>query len=205
MILISKTESKFLDNIMISLYQDNIDYQIIDVDNIFMEYDINRPQKIFVSNQDLSKQSIVEFTKQYHNIVINTTESMVLNNESQFCKKNKKIALFLDGIKDLPSNLKEILFPKRHFPIHIFNCTIKHPQNAGLLNETEKLDIIKQYNGLISFENSYMEECELNGTFYKEASEVQESDILFWIENVRTPRLIKFKTYQEYIQEVLYE
>lgn len=205
MILISKTESKFLDNIMISLYQDAIDYQIIDVDNIFMEYDIHRPQKIFVSNQDLVKQSVVEFTKQYVSIVTNTTEPMVLNNDTHLCEKNKKIALFLDGVKDLPSNLKEILFPKKHFPIHIFNCTIKHPQNAGLLNETEKLDIIKQYNGLISFENTYMEECELNGTFYKEASEVQESDILFWIENVRTPRLIKFKTYQEYIQEVLYE
>lgn len=205
MILISKTESKFLDNIMISLYQNTIDYLIIDVDNIFMEYDINRPQKIFVSSQDLLKQSVIEFTKQYENIVIHTKQPMVYNTDVSQHKKNNKIALFLDGVKELPSNLKEILFPKKYFPIHIFNCTIKHPQNAGLLNETEKLDIIKQYNGLISFENSYMEECELNGTFYKEASEVQESDILFWIENVRTPRLIKFKTYQEYIQEVLYE
>lgn len=205
MILISNTESKFIDNVMIVLYQDKIPYQIIDLDNIYMEYDIHKPKKIFASHKDLSRNSVIEFVKEYTDIVVNTKEDLVQNAETQSHQKNNKIALFLDGVKELPQNLKDILFPKKYLPIHIFNCYIKHPQNAGLLNETEKIEIIKTYTGLISFEDRYKAECEINGTFYGNASEIAESDILGWLKNTITPKSVNVKTYRKYIQEILYE
>jgi len=205
MILISNTYSNYLESIMTILHEKSIPYKIINIEDIIMYYDIYKPLKIFLSKKDKTNLAVKSLVKEDKNIVQYETDNLVLNTDiTTKCNKNNNVALFLDYNK-IPDNVSLLLAPNKFLPIHIFNCSIKHPQNSGKINCLERLEIIKKYNGVIAFNNHYKKECLLSGTFYYDINIVTEKDIKECLNKSINPQKINSnKTYQNHLEDLLY-
>lgn len=205
MILISNTYSNYLESIMTILHEKSIPYKIINIEDIIMYYDIYKPLKIFLSKKDKTNLAVKSLVKEDKNIVQYGTDNLVLNTDiTTKCNKNNNVALFLDYNK-IPDNVSLLLAPNKFLPIHIFNCSIKHPQNSGKINCLERLEIIKKYNGVIAFNNHYKKECLLSGTFYYDINIVTEKDIKECLNKSINPQKINSnKTYQNHLEDLLY-
>lgn len=206
MILISNTYSNYLESVMTVLHEKSIPYKIINIEDIIMHYDIYKPLKIFLSKKDKTNLAVKSLVKEDKNIVQYETDNLVLNTDIiTKCNKNNNVALFLDYNK-IPDNVSLLLAPNKFLPIHIFNCSIKHPQNSGKINCLERLEIIKKYNGVIAFNNHYKKECLLSGTFYYDINIVTEKDIKECLNKTVNPQKIDSnKTYQNHLEDLLYE
>ena len=150
MILISNTYSNYLECVMTVFHNKSIPYLIIDINDIIMYYDVYKPIKIFLANKDKTNKAVQLLTKENKNIINYEAPNLLLTDEvSVKCKKNNNVAFFLD-YNEIPDNAASILAPHKFLPIHIFNCSTKHPQNSGRINCLERLEIIKKYNGVIN-------------------------------------------------------
>lgn len=73
--------------------------------------------------------------------------------------KTDDIVYFLDNVDQLNDNINNILYPNTKLKIKMFNnSNISHPQNLGLINETEKKDILLNSGSMIYTDESYV--CE---------------------------------------------
>ncbi len=206
MILISNTYSNYLECVMTVLHNKSISYMIIDVNDIIMYYDVYRPVKIFLANKDKTNSAVQLLTKENKNIINYETPNLLLSGEvSTSSQKNNNVALFLD-YNEIPDSAASILAPHKFLPIHIFNCSTKHPQNAGRINCLERLEIIKRYNGVIAFNGHYKSECKLSGTLYYDANQVTESNIKECLDKTINPKEVKsYTTYNKHVEDILYE
>jgi hypothetical protein len=207
MILISKTECKFLNCIAIACHENNIPYQFIDVEDIFMYYDLYSPKIIFISDKDkhnkavqlINSTEIINVITENHNLVSETTN---IKPDT----KSSMVAMFLDGITKIPKNIEELIYPKTISRIQLFNCSIQHPQNVGLLNEIDKLSIIQKYIGLIDLTGEYREECANYGTFYSDGTDMTTDLINRWFteQNCDAQKSNKI-TYKDYLLGLINE
>ena len=206
MILISNTYSNYLESVMTVLHEKSIPYKIINIEDIIMYYDIYKPLKIFLSKKDKTNSAVKALVKENKNIVQYETDNLLLNTDIVTkCDKNNNIALFLD-YNEIPDNASLLLAPNKFLPIHIFNCSIKHPQNSGKINCLERLEIIKKYNGVITFNNHYKKECLLSGTFHYNINTVTEEDVKECLNKTISPQKINStRTYQNHLEDLLYE
>jgi len=206
MILISNTYSNYLECVMTVLHNKSIPYVIIDINDIIMYYDIYKPVKIFLADTDKKNLAVEALTKENKNIINYETPNLLLNGEvSDKHQKKKNIAFFLD-YNEIPNNVESILAPRKFLPIHIFNCSSKHPQNSGRINCLERLEIIKKYKGIIAFNEHYKSECKLSGTFYYNVNEVTSSDIEECLSKTISPKKVKsYTTYDKHVEDILYE
>ena len=206
MILISNTYSNYLESIMTVLHKKSIPYMIVDIKNIIMYYDLHKPFKTFLAEKDKTNLAVQILLQENKKVIQDEVDNLILNTDvSEKCDKNNNIALFLDYNK-IPEHVSPLLAPNKFLPIHIFNCDVKHPQNAGKINCLERLEIIKKYNGVIAFNNHYKKECVLSGTFHYNISTVTEEDVKECLNKTISPQEINStRTYQNHLEDLLYE
>lgn len=74
-------------------------------------------------------------------------------NKNQF--KKDTIVSFLDDMVLLPEELNEYLYPNSMLPIKLFNnSSIIHPQNLGILSETDKAVVLQQSKYYLALDGS---------------------------------------------------
>lgn len=79
-------------------------------------------------------------------------------------RKKNRYAVFLDGIKEIPDNLNDKLYPNTRLHISLFNSLhIQNPQNVGLISEIEKAQILNMYEFFIDINNNYANEARACG------------------------------------------
>lgn len=217
-ILISDTNCKFLNNIKITLLEQN-NHNIYETNkkNIFKLYDTIKPDFIFLSDNDQENKDINNFLKLYDDkaklIIENKKYNKLLNDKIYYpisgIKKIYKIAVFLDNVKKIPDNLNNILYPNMINPIVMFNNqNIVHPQNLGLLSsESDKNIILNTYYGCLSFDNLYLSEANACGCVHLDGN---TDNMLEMIKEIlsgssvkKTEKKNKVKTYQKFLKDLL--
>jgi len=203
MILISSTDCKFLNSMSVIIHEEGIPYKFVNLSDIYMYYDIYRPKFVLISDIDETNKAIIQFEKETDCKIIREYQGLVLDADEYKEDKNDYIAIFMDNIRYIPKPLESVILPNVLFPIRIFNCIVKHPQNCGMINELEKIEIIKTYKGLIDCTNKYKNECDIHSTFYSTPELIDQKMISHWLSSNKSPLKNKYRTYKEYLMELL--
>jgi hypothetical protein len=123
--------------------------------------DVSSETKVFIYHfypdelkvKDLSHLNIKHITHHYSENSIIIPDNLVNTNLFNHIDGDKidKIVCFLDGFKEIPSDINTYLYPNDSIPILLFNNpTIKHPQNLGILPEPHKAELLKSYKYYLS-------------------------------------------------------
>jgi hypothetical protein len=173
-IIISQSKSRLLDNLKIAIYhhQNYIDTYIVDIKEIFKAYDIIKPNKICISNQDYESIEIQTLYDQMteterSKLIVDNDDSRIVNTEifrQYTVPRNEKTAVILDNMDSVPEKLFNT---DKRFSVHMFNNPkIKHTYNLGTLLEHQKAFIFASYKNIIGKNNLYKNESVLCGATY---------------------------------------
>ena len=106
------------------------------------------------------------------------------------------IAFFLDGLDDIPNNIKSLLYPETKLKIKLYNSTsIKHPQNLGLLSEQNKATILNSSDYFILYNHSYEQEAVVCGCKILNYDNINTKDVM------NIPR--NHTTYKQFLLDIL--
>ena len=80
-------------------------------------------------------------------------------------QKRDKYCIILNYVKNLPDELKCLLYPNTKIPINMFNSPyVAHTQNLGMINsELEKSNILNKYKYFVNISSEYVYEAALCG------------------------------------------
>ena len=121
--------------------------------------DVSTEAKIFIYHfypgklEDLNHLNVKHITHHESENSIIIPDNLVNTNLFNHTDGNKidKIVCFLDGFKEIPSNINTYLYPNNNIPILLFNNPgVKHPQNLGILAEPHKAELLKSYKYYLS-------------------------------------------------------
>lgn len=172
-IIVSNTKSRFLE-VLKTIQNEYINFYFIDISEIFKAYDILKPKYIILNSDELINNAISLFIKEpqvSEKLFINydhktykiINKNLFLNIDSKN-HKTKNVAIFDISEKenDIIKNLED-----NQIDFHLFNSSLKHKYNLGTIEYTQIPDLIKDYNGIVGYNNIYSAEAILSGcSFY---------------------------------------
>lgn len=123
------------------------------------------------------------------------TELYTNNHNSQ---KSEDIVCFLDGLNDLPLNLKSYLYPNTKLKIKLFNNkNIRNAQNLGLINEKEKSVILADSGSFIDINGNYIAEAMLSNCSVFSIDELNE------LQPNKFTKIPEFTPYNIFLKSIL--
>lgn len=207
MIGVIKYKDKSLNAMCLWMLDNNIDYQIIDPDDIFMHDDLCRYSKILYDTHNKDHNAIKKFNLSERKHILLNVEcdiTYVTDLGSEGLDKNK-IVVFMDNVDSHISNhIKNIILPNQYIEnLIIFNWQQKHPQNAGWIDYKDKVEFLQKYSKcLISHRGFFSAEANLCNVMYFDAD--QDIDTDRWTQQKKQPEyktqtMSAKKYYEQYI------
>jgi hypothetical protein len=92
----------------------------------------------------------------------------------------------MDNYETIPESISNYLYPKTNIPIKLFNNnSIAHYQNLGLLDESNKANILqsnKYYVSIANNKNDYSLEASLCGSIVLDVDQIQNYETIEYTE-----------------------
>lgn len=119
--------------------------------------------------------NLVHTASSNKSILIPELINLFLFSNLKIPRKKNRYAVFLDGIKEIPDNLNDKLYPNTKLQISLFNSShIQNPQNIGLISEIEKAQILNTYEFFIDINNNYANEARVCGAKVLDIDKLKE-------------------------------
>lgn len=164
---------------------------------IFIYHD-RKPNLDFINDYRSAAKHIVNKNE----TINNTIQLPNLINDQVFLNKdltkNDDIVCFLEYREEIPSTLKDLLYPKAKHRIKLFNSPyIKHVQNLGLISESEKANILQLSKYYLPADDSdeYVAEAVACGCSVLDNLNLQTKDM-----NID---LLSYQTYASFVKELI--
>jgi hypothetical protein len=157
----------FSDKVKCYLYHDVVSSDIV---NHFQSYNIQHLTYDTTQPNAVHLPSDLIDTKLFH---LNTN---IATNDGLVC--------FIDRLPILPDFLKNHLYPKSTLPIKLFNNPyIQHPQNLGLLNESDKALVLQnhKYYLVINDNDEYIREAQNCGCIVVNIRDIENYESLSYV------------------------
>lgn len=104
--------------------------------------------------------SHTKFDSKYKVFKIPTLVNNEIYMSNRSIKKTDQIVSFIEDINVIPEKLNEYLYPKSQLPIKLFNNeNIIHPQNLGLVSESDKSLLLQESNYYLAITELYVPEA----------------------------------------------
>jgi hypothetical protein len=164
---------------------------------IFIYHDI-KPNLDLINDYKSAAKHIVNKNE----TVSNTMRLPSLINDQLFVNKglakNDDVVCFLEYRNEIPLEINNLLYPKTKHHIKLFNSPhIKHVQNLGLINESERANILQlsKYYLPIDDTDEYVAEAVACGCSILDSSNLQIKDTDI--------DLLSYRTYASFIKELV--
>jgi hypothetical protein len=153
------------------IYHENLSFEILD------------------KLKDLSVINIssIKIKSEYQSVLLpkNLINSQLFYNNPSVVKK-ESIVCFIDNYEIIPESISNYLYPKTNIPIKLFNNnSIAHYQNLGLLDESNKANILqsnKYYVSIPNNKNDYSLEASLCGSIVLDVDQIQNYETIEYTE-----------------------
>lgn len=204
MIGVIKYRDKSLNALCLWMLDNNIEYQIINADDIFMHDDIFQYSRILYDTSSEEHIAIKKFGESPRKkILLNVKYDInyVINSPNKNSQTNK-IVVFMDNIdSNISEYLKTIILPQKYIEnLIIFNWQQKHPQNAGWIDYKDKVEFLQNNTEyLITHKGFFSSESALCGIPYFDAD--QPIDSQHWTKQKKQPTYFKTITAEEYYEQ----
>lgn len=99
--------------------------------------------------------------------------------------KKDSLVCFIDNLPVLPDFLKDYLYPKNTLPIKLFNnAYVKHAQNLGLLNESDKALVLQnhKYYLILNDHDEYIREAQNCGCIIVNIKDIENYKSIEYME-----------------------
>jgi hypothetical protein len=153
------------------IYHDNLSFEILDQ---FKELPVTHISKIKIKSE-------------YKSVLLpkNLINSQLFYNNASITKK-ESIVCFVDDYETIPESLSNYLYPNTTIPIKLFNnYNIPHYQNLGMLDETNKANVLQSHKYYLSIENNkndYSLEASLCGSIVVDIDKIQNYETIQYTE-----------------------
>lgn len=176
--------AEFFQSVKIFIYHDRIDKNLIEEHNNTC---------IHLVHDDIRGSNIIQVPR-----LVNDDLYMYTDNEPAY-NKSSNMVCFLDNLDNIPDQLKKLLYPyNKKLKIKLFNNpTIHHPQNLGILSETDKANILNNNEYFIALDDSYVFEA-----LYKNCK-VLALDEVASLSSKQYTQITDHSTYKIFLQSLL--
>jgi len=138
--------------------------------------------------------NLVHVKSSSNSVLIPDLINQFLFNNLKMSRKKNRYAVFLDGLKEIPDNLNDKLYPNTKLNINMFNSQyVQNSQNIGLISEIEKAQILNTYEFFIDINNNYAHEARACGAKVFDIDKLKEKP-------KQSKKNKSVQTYEEFIR-----